>query len=123
MVNQKIDDENGAPCWNIVCETIQVVTPRILISSLSEKLNPNLKFIDPRLKIKPLFELEKLDNEKRISFPDSDWYPGYVTSTIVQVSQLLKNEEILKAIEERPEKFSTIALRRQKKTKDFEIKF
>lgn len=111
------DFENDAPYWNIICETRYVTTPRIVGSFLSKQLNPSLDFIDPIVKVKAISKLEELDEDKRFSLPDSNWYPGYFSHAIMYVSQMLKNQEILKAIEERPDKFSNISLKVSEKEK------
>ena len=60
---------------------------------------------DPTINISPLSNFQQCDREKLFSIPESDFYPGYFSRDILIFEELLRNEQVKEAINERPEKY------------------
>lgn len=85
-----------SPTWFGYLTTESVTTARRLASSLSNALFQKGSRIDSRIQAKVCPEgKKKLDSKKRRRILGSEWYPGYVSSEILEVQKLLKVEEIL----------------------------
>lgn len=76
---------------------------------LKELLPPT----NPRTKISPLevhsvSSFDPLEKEKRLSFPNTLWYPGFFSYKTVEFDRLLNNLDVQEAIKTYPEKYKKI---------------
>jgi len=96
-------DSGGVPYWNVYFQTTALITPRRLTKAISQELAERL--IDPTIYISPSSNFQQCDREKLFTIPESDFYPGHFNRVIRVFEELLRNELIKEAIEERPEKY------------------
>jgi hypothetical protein len=94
------------PYWNIVFETSALTTKRRVSQSILKKMVSSNGIV-PNLTIRATAELSKLDPAKRYILPNSAWYPGFFSRSIMVVLDLLTtNEDVMASIRETPEKYS-----------------
>ena len=98
-------DTEGIPYWNVYLETTALITSRCLARAISRKLFKTEHFIDPTIYISPLRNFQQCDRGELFPIPESDFYPGYFSWTVLKFEELLRNEQIKEAIKERPEKY------------------
>ena len=98
-------DAQGIPYWNVYLQTTALITSRCLARSISRKLFKTKNLIDPTIHISPLSNFQQCDREKLFSIPESDFYPGHFSRDILIFEELLRNEQVKEAINERPEKY------------------
>ena len=98
-------DAQGIPYWNVYLQTTALITSRCLARSISRKLCKTKNLIDPTIHISPLSNFQECDREKLFPIPESDFYPGHFSRTILRFEELLRNEQVKEAIKERPEKY------------------
>lgn len=101
-------DSRGIPYWNVFLQTTALKTSRCLARAISKKLFKTNKFIDPTIKITPLSHFQRCNREKLFSIPESGFYPGHLSKTILKFDELLRNEQIKEAIKRRPEKYERL---------------
>ena len=104
-------DARGIPYWNVYLQTTALITSRCLARSISKELfktknskNSN-NLIDPTIHISPLSNFQECDREKLFPIPESEFYPGYFSRAILRFEELLENQQVKEAINERPEKY------------------
>ena len=98
-------DAQGIPYWNVYLQTTALITSRCLARSISRKLFKTKNLIDPTIHISPLSNFQQYDREKLFPIPESDFYPGHFSRAILRFEELLRNEQVKEAINERPEKY------------------
>ena len=98
-------DAQGIPYWNVYLQTTALITSRCLARSISRKLFKTKNLIDPTIHISPLSNFQQYDREKLFPIPESDFYPGHFSRAILRFEELLINEQVKEAINERPEKY------------------
>jgi len=98
-------DAQGIPYWNVYLQTTALITSRCLARSISRKLFKTKNLIDPTIHISPLSNFQQCDREKLFPIPESDFYPGHFSRTVLRFEELLRNGQVIEAIKERPEKY------------------
>ena len=98
-------DSRGIPYWNVYLQTTALITSRCLARSISRKLFKTKNLIDPTIHISPLSNFQQCDREKLFPIPESDFYPGHFSRTVLRFEELLRNGQVIEAIKERPEKY------------------
>ena len=98
-------DAQGIPYWNVYLHTTALITSRCLARSISRKLFKTKNLIDPTIHISPLSNFRQCDMERLFPIPESDFYPGHFSRAILRFEELLRNEQVKEAINERPEKY------------------
>ena len=102
-------DSQGVPYWNIYLQTKALVTSRCVAKAISEKLFKTNKFIDPSINITPLSNFQRCDRERLSSIPESVFYPGHFSKTVLKFEELLENDQVKEAIKERPDKYGLLS--------------
>lgn len=99
--------KENLPYWKISCQTSSATTAISLARALSDRLfgRPNSTLpsssnsIDSRIKVRKRENLEVLDSDFQVSFPDSNWSSGYINHQLSRILHFLENlpmrEEIL----------------------------
>ena len=100
-------DACGIPYWNVYLHTTALITSRCLARAISKELfeTKNLTHPTIHININPLSNFKQCDREKLFPIPESDFYPGHFSWAIVRFEELLRNERVKEAINERPEKY------------------
>lgn len=98
-------DARGIPYWNVYLQTTALITSRCLARAISKELFKTKNLIDPTIHISPLSNFQQCDREKLFPIPESDFYPGHFSRAILKFEELLRNERVKEAINERPEKY------------------
>ena len=98
-------DARGIPYWNVYLQTTALITSRCLARAISKELFKTKNLIDPTIHISPLSNFQQCDREKLFPIPESDFYPGHFSRAILRFEELLRNERVKEAINERPEKY------------------
>ena len=98
-------DARGIPYWNVYLQTTALITSRCLARSISKELFKTNNLIDPTIHISPLSNFQECDREKLFPIPESEFYPGYFSRAILRFEELLENQQVKEAINERPEKY------------------
>ena len=98
-------DAQGIPYWNVYLQTTALITSRCFARAISKELFKTKNLNDPTINISPLSNFQQCDREKLFSIPESDFYPGHFSRDILIFEELLRNEQVKEAINERPEKY------------------
>ena len=98
-------DPRGIPYWNVYLQTTALITSRCFARAISKELFKTKNLNDPTINISPLSNFQQCDREKLFSIPESDFYPGHFSRDILIFEELLRNEQVKEAINERPEKY------------------
>ena len=98
-------DARGIPYWNVYLQTTALITSRCFARAISKELFKTKNLIDPTIHISPLSNFQQCDREKLFLIPESDFYPGHFSRAILRFEELLRNERVKEAINERPEKY------------------
>ena len=98
-------DPRGIPYWNVYLQTTALITSRCLAKAISKKLFKTNKFIDPAINITPLSHFQRCNRERLFSIPESGFYPGHFSKTVLKFDELLRNEQVKEAIKGRPDKY------------------
>ena len=98
-------DARGIPYWNVYLQTTALITYRCFARAISKELFKTKNLIDPTIHISPLSNFQQYDREKLFPIPESDFYPGHFSRAILRFEELLINEQVKEAINERPEKY------------------
>lgn len=98
-------DSRGIPYWNVYVQTTALITYRCLGIAISKELFKTKNSIDPTITISPLSNFQQCKREKLFSIPNSDFYPGHFSRSILKFEELLRDEHVKEAIKERPERY------------------
>jgi len=101
-------DSRGIPYWNVYLQTTVLLTSRCMAKAISKELFKTKNSIDPSIHISPLNNFQLCDRKKLFTIPESDFYPGHFSMTILKFEELLRNEQVKEAIKERPEKYRVL---------------
>ena len=101
-------DSRGIPYWNVYLQTTALITSRCLARAISKELFKTTNSVDPTIHISYFSNFQQCDREKLVSIPESDFYPGHFSRTILRFEELLRNEQIKEAIKKRPEKYRVL---------------
>ena len=88
-------DAQGIPYWNVYLQTTALITSRCLARSISRKLFKTKNLIDPTIHISPLSNFQQCDREKLFPIPESDFYPGHFSRTVLRFEELLRNGKLV----------------------------
>lgn len=102
-------DSRGIPYWNVYLQTTALITSRCLAKAISKKLFKTNKFIDPTINITPLSHFQRCNRERLFSIPESGFYPGHFSKTVLKFDELLGNEQVKEAIKGRPDKYRLLS--------------
>lgn len=106
--------------WDIYLETKSVTTARCVARTLTEMLFKTnsekntdsenlLTQIDPNISVHSVPSLGNYQGyETRYIIPASEWFPGFFSRNTVQLSELLKSEDIRLMVKLVPERFTTL---------------
>lgn len=98
-------DARGISYWNVYLETTALITSRCLAIAISKELFNTKNLADPTIHISPLSNFQQCDREKLFPIPESDFYTGHFSRAILRFEELLRNEQVKEAINEKPEKY------------------
>ena len=85
-----------------------MITSRRFARAISKELFKTKNLIDPTIHISPSSNFQQYDREKLFPIPESDFYPGHFSRAILRFEELLRNEQVKEAINERPEKYQLL---------------
>ena len=102
-------DSQGVPYWNVYLQTTALITSRCFAKAISKKLFKTHNFIDPSINITPLSHFQRCDRERLFSIPESVFYPGHFSKTVLKFEELLKSEQVKEAIKGRPGKYQLLS--------------
>ena len=101
-------NSRGIPYWNLYLKTTALITGRCLARKIAKELFNADNLIDRNIDITPLSDSQRCNREKLFSIPESRFYPGHFSKTLLKFEELLKNEEVREAIQGRPDKYQLV---------------
>ena len=105
FVGQLERDSHGMPYWNVYLQTTVLITARRIARAISKELFKTEDLINTTISISPLSNFQQCDRKKLFSIPESDFYPGHFSRTILRFEELLRNKQIQETLKENPEKY------------------